>query len=208
MSIRFGWAGVLAVVSLSAALPAAQAAPGISIACSAWNVLMSGPRRAVLQLVFDRQAESVDLACRPGDTAFYFELNRDDCAAVQGLLRRYWSWQAQPRTGGRPLWLGGLDLQGGFELAGTPQRGGERSSVVFWGLPTRSGHACLSLQFESIQSGDSPSLATPDSLVLDALGVRRLFWGMDPARLDEAFSHHRKKKPKPEDADPDADAAP
>jgi hypothetical protein len=203
---RHGWA-VLALACLSTPAWTAQQLPGLSIACSAWDVLMSGPRRAALQLVFDRQAESVDLACRPGDTAFYFELTRDDCAAVQGLLRRYWAWQSRPRSDGKPQWIGGLDLQGGFEVAGTPQRGGQRSSVVFWGLPTKSGHACLSLQFESIQSSDSPSLATPDSLVLDALGIRRLYWGMDPERLDEAFSHHRKKPTPGPDSD-DTDAAP
>jgi hypothetical protein len=195
---RYGWAAALAC--LSTAMLSAQEPPGVSIACSAWDRSMNGPHRTKLQLVFDRQAESVDLACRPGDTAFYFELTRDDCAAVQGLLRRYWAWQSQPRADGKPQWIGGLDLQGGFDLAGTPQRGGERSSVVFWGLPTKSGHACLSLQFETIQSWDSPSLATPDSLVLEALGIRRLYWGMDPARLDEAFSHHR-KKPKPQATD-------
>jgi|GEM_PF-4556728 hypothetical protein len=199
------WAGVLALFCLATAARTAQVAPGLSIACSAWDSSMSGPHRVALKLVFDRQAESVDLACRPGDTAFYFELTRDDCAAVQGLLRRYWAWQSRPRTDGKPQWVGGLDLQGGFEQAGTPQRGGERSSVVFWGLPSHSGHACLSLQFESIQSGDSASLATPDSLVLDGLGIRQLYWGMDPARLDVAFSHHHHKKPKPE---PEADAAP
>jgi hypothetical protein len=202
-----GWALLPALVFLSTALRAAQALPGVSIACSAWDSSMSGPHRAALQLVFDRQAESVDLACRPGDTAFYFELTRDDCAAVQGLLRRYWAWQSRPRLDGKPQWVGALDLQGGFEQSGTPQRGGERSSVVFWGLPSRSGRACLSLQFESIQSGDSASLATPDSLVLDGLGTRQLYWGMDPERLDAAFSHHR-KKPKPEPESADADAAP
>jgi hypothetical protein len=197
-------AGLLALLSLSTTARPAQELPGVSIACSAWDSAMSGPHRVALKLVFDRQAESVDLACRPGDTAFYFELTRDDCAAVQGLLRRYWLWQAKPRTDGKPQWVGALDLQGGFEQAGTPQRGGERSSVVFWGLPTHSGRACLSLQFESIQSGDSASLATPDSLVLDGLGARQLYWGMDPERLDAAFSHHH-KKPK---AEPDEDSAP
>ena len=199
---RLGWASALALGMLATTAAAAAADNGaLAVPCAAWDSTMKGPRRTWLRMVYDHQADSVDLACRPGSTPFYFELTRDDCAAVQGLLRRYWSWQAHPRGDGKPQWLGALDLQGGFMQAGTPQRGGGRSSVVFWGLAPKDGKPCMSLQFESIQSGDSASLATPDSLVLDGVAARRLYWGLDPERLDAAFSHrHKKKVKKDEDA--------